>query len=243
MGVGAFVLACCCGPFGLVTSTGAIITGHLGLLAINRSNGLVTGKVMAIIGLATGYFALLFAIGMTVLVFTHKPEPRVPPSAAEAALDHAESQVMTDQGGVAHGNSPAAIALAAKYSQALQTLREENFTKAKGGVSLSGGKFIVYCELQPDRCAFVVHVPSYRKFDGAAKDSLAELAWEAAQETATGELQPGDKLAVGLRGAILYGAVMVGDIGEAEPTEQSDDKDLLHPFFDPPSDKAEAAQP
>jgi hypothetical protein len=58
----------------------------------------------------------------------------------------------------------------------------------------------------------VVHVPEYRKFTGDAKKTLAKLAWMVAQNVARDELEPGDHLAVGLRGVISYGAVMVGDV-------------------------------
>lgn len=200
---------------------------------------------MAFLGLLSGYLALLFSVSFLVLDLTHKPDPAdegTEPATAASALSRAEGKIITDSDGVAHGNSPAAVALAKQYSDALLKLRNENFTPAKnGGISLSGGQFIVYCELRPGRCAFVVHVPNYRKFAGDAKESLAELAWESAQKTVAGSLQNGDELAVGLKGTILYGAVMVGTAGDPTgPDEQIEDEDLLLPFFEPEESTDEA---
>jgi hypothetical protein len=153
-------------------------------------------------------------------------------------LDDVEDQIRTDSGGIAHGNSDEAKALAQAFSELMQTLRDELFTKRDGGLSLSGKKFITYCELRPGQCAFVIHVPEYRKFNDDAKESLAELAWTVAQRTVEGKLQPGDKLAVGLKGVVLYGSVMVGEVGEPDGDEPSpeidgDERADLLPFFKP----------
>jgi hypothetical protein len=54
-------------------------------------------------------------------------------------------------------------------------------------------------------------------------------------------LQDGDRLGVGLKGTLLYGAVMVGTVGDKPgPDEQSSDKELLYPFFEPPAEAAPA---
>jgi hypothetical protein len=102
---------------------------------------------------------------------------------------------------------------------------------------LSGGNFITYCELHDGRCAFITHVPDYRKFEDDAKDSLAEIAWEAAQATVADTLHEGDELGVGLKGVLLYGSVMVGHVtaigdekrGLEEETES--EESLLEKFF------------
>jgi len=238
-GLGSWLL-CCCAPLMIVPSLMAVATGHLGLREIHRGGGQVSGTPLAILGLVSGYMGLLFCILFLAIGFLHDPKPAEMNSTvtAENVLSSAERKIVSDSGGTAHGNSPEAKALAEKYSASMLALREAFFTPNKpGGISLSGGQFIVWCELRDGQCAFVVHVPSYPKFDGDAKDSLAKLAWLAAQESVAGTLQEGDDLAVGLKGTLLYGAVMVGSVGDkAGPDEQSKDKELLYPFFEPPAD-------
>jgi hypothetical protein len=63
---------------------------------------------------------------------------------------------------------------------------------------------------------------------------LAQLAWMTAQETAAESLQPGEELAVGLKGVLLYGAVITGEYDpdyDGEDVRVKDDKELLYPFF------------
>jgi len=241
---------CCCSFVGIPTSVLAVVTGHLALIFINRPGSNLSGKAFAAIGLIAGYCGLLISAGFVVMSFMipDKPDGDVADANAVAAaprdptandvLNKAEDSIRTDSGGIADGNSDEAKELAREFSEMIQVLREAFFTKDGGGVSLSGDKFLTYCELRDGQCAFVVHVPDYRKFEGEAKESLADLAWMAAQKTVADKLRPGDKLAVGMKGIVFYGSVMVGKVADADGEDdglESNTKERMNllPFFEP----------
>jgi Domain of unknown function (DUF4190) len=245
-------LACCCSPVMLPMSIVSVVLGHVALVNIHRAQGRVTGLPLAIVGLVLGYPAILLSSVMLVLPFTGIMEKAKrqadeaaarPPQTAKEALQRVESQIATAKEGVAHGNSPAAKDIAQKFSQRMHALREEQFTKARPGISLSGGNFITWCELRPGQCALVTHVPNYRNFDGEAKKALADLAWQAAEESVAGTLPEGDRLAVGMKGVLLYGTVMTGtvvapDRADEGRKERDDNEALLYPFFEPLPEEA-----
>ena len=233
---------CVCLPYvTAAVSLAGIVLGHIALLKIRKSGGTLSGSGLAIGGLIVGYPVLLLGVLFSSLLFLPsdfgKREPGFDKTPA-GRLEAAEKKIGTDNDGIAHGNTPEAQALAQKYAQTMKTLREEFFTKGKKGISLSGGNFVTYCELHEGRCAFITHVPQYRKFTGDAKDSLAEIAWEAAQETVSETLHEGDELGVGLKGVVIYGSVMVGHVTIAGDEkrgledESEVDKSLLEPFFE-----------
>lgn len=241
---GPALVACCCWFVSLPLSVGAIVTGHLALMNIHRSEGRLGGKTLAALGLVGGYLGLLMAISFVAMGYVvdsddnKLADDEVTVKTADDLLNVAEDKIRTYADGIAHGNTPEAKQLAQRYSELIQKLRDDFFTKGDGGISLSGGKFITYCELRDGQCAFVVHVPEYRKFEGDAKDSLADLSWMAARTTVADTLEPGDKLAVGLKGIALYGSVKVGKIVDDASEEDgietdSTSRDDLLPFFIP----------
>ncbi len=254
------VVSCMCG-LSLVTSLIAIVTGHMSLVGIKRSAGQLAGRGVALAGVIVGY--VMFAISLlAVAAFLpgfldgwRQAERQHATSEAPAAADgserllDAEMKVMTSStDGAATGNSPAARALAEDYSASLKGMRETLFTAdERGGISLTQGQFVTHCELHDGRCAFIVHVPAYRKFDDDAKESLAQIAWSVAQETVQSTLRPGDSLAVGLRGAMLYGAVLVGQVAgddQQQVVYQQGERDDLLSFFLPPAvDAVPAMEP
>ncbi len=247
------VFLCVCG-LSLLTSLGAIITGHLALWKIKQSAGQLTGRGVAITGLVLGYALFVITLGGAALVgpavyqgwrnaeqqaALDGPRPETP----ESRLRDAELRVLSaSTDGVASGNSPQAQELAAAYSQSLKAMRDALFTADRDRImSLTDGQFLVHCELHSGRCAFLVHVPSYRDFEDDAKETLATGAWRLAQQTVEDTLEPDDLLAVGLRGVALYGAVMVGPAGPNESNPDnftpSERRDLLA-FFPGDGDPA-----
>src|SRR5262249_30727823 len=157
-------LACCCSFLQLPASLVSVVLGHVALVHIQRSEGRLSGMPLAIIGLVLGYPAVLLSVAMLVLPHTGMMERFAkqaeeaaarPPQSGKEALQRVESRIGTGKEGVALGNSPAARAIAEKFSERMQALREENFTKSRPGISLSGGKFITWCELRPGQCALV----------------------------------------------------------------------------------------
>jgi hypothetical protein len=244
------VIFCCCpiAPLaGLVGSLGSIAAGHLALSQIHHSQGRYRGRELALVGLVIGYPALLLSGAITAFfvyaLVSDKPNDNPPRvyQPGEEELSQVEQQIVSVSNGDAQGNSPEAIALAKNFSDKMKTLREAFFTEEqKKGISLSDGEFITWCQLQEGKCAFVVHIPSYRKFDDDAKETLETLAWTAAQQAVRGTVAEGNDLAVGMKGILLWGDVKVGKVIAEESEDQgivdhSDDEELLYPFFIPPS--------
>lgn len=242
------ILFCVCG-LSLLSSLGAIVTGHLALAKIKRAPLQLGGRTQAIVGLVLGYLLLVPSIltwamlGPGILKGWQDAQsrPKAHQKTSEDSLLAAELRVLTmSQDGAATGNTPGAKALAAAYSQSLATMRNTLFTEDRqGGFSLSKGQFIVHCELHPGRCAFIVHVPSYRDFSKEAKDELEVRAWQLARQTVESQLQEGDSLAVGLRGTALYGGILVGEYGpQGTSSYQRANREALRPYF-PPEDAAD----
>ncbi len=158
----------------------------------------------------------------------------------KAEFDAANRKISSTSGGrSAFGNTDEAEQLALKFSTDIHTLREAFFTKRKSKplVSLSDGKFLTYCHLDENACVFMVHVPDLRKFDGDAKQLLADLAWETGQEVLRSLEKPPAKLAVATRGALLYDEVLIGDfIADGESADdgirrRDGGKESLYEFF------------
>ncbi len=168
-------------------------------------------------------------------------------AAGEEAFRAANRQITShsNDGKSAWGNSDEARQLAAAFSTNIRVLREAYFTKRKNkpAVSLTDGEFLTYCHLDETACVFLVHVPDLRKFTSEAKASLADLAWVTAQEVVRSNVKnPPPRLAIGTRGVMLYGNVL---IGRFQPVDDEDDdgiekrqsgdhcENLLYQFFSP----------
>jgi len=247
------LLSCLCIPT-IVLSLTAVVLGHIGLAQTSRSYDRRSGKGLAIGGLVLGYLLLLVS-GLCAIPFfaglgSGGSAPAAATNPAKQRMDAAERKIIGDSDGTAHGNSDEAIRLAIQFATTMKTLREELFeADRKGAISLTGGNFVTYCELRPGKCAFLVHVPAYRKFTDDAKESLAELAWMTAQRTVADKLQDGDDLGVGLKGTLLYGSVMVGDVSAGDDAkaglaeESTDESQLIRFFEEDAAPQADQVQP
>ena len=49
------------------------------------------------------------------------------------------------------------------------------FVVLRGIKQSAGGNLIVYCHVSEGKCAFLVHVPDYRKYSGDAKETPASV--------------------------------------------------------------------
>lgn len=232
-------LVCAC-YLSLLTSPVAIVTGHIAHYRIRHSGGRLTGKGLSLAGLILGYTGLLMTAGLFAFgaywtgKFGNEPAAEIPREPGELALLEVERQIVSDDEGYALGNSDEARDLARRFADRMKELDETLFTQTDATIKLSGGQYVTWCERRAGRCAFIVHVPEYRRFDDEAKDVLAQLAWMTAQETAADSLEPGEELAVGLKGVLLYGAVIVGEYDpgyDGEDVRVHGDKELLYPWF------------
>jgi hypothetical protein len=205
--------------------------------------------VLLVVVLVVGFFGFL---GFRVVQFARHvrehPRQAVP---GEAEFREANRQIIASKGTAAFGNNREAVALAQEYSRRLKALREEFFTKGKeDAFSLSKGDFLTYCQWNGDSCVFLVHVPELRRFEGDAKKSLTDLAWMSAHVVLKEKARPPPKtVAVGVKGAILYDAILIGDFlpgaapdGEGVKQRGSGitDVNLFYPFFAPKEQPAQA---
>ena len=217
----------------------AVILGHREISAAGKKRPPTSASPQAFIALITGYCGMLLSVMILVIIVT---APRWAPrdgadvgsgdeslaSAASAssneALKAAEYEIASQRGQASgRGNSPEAIQLAQQFSNKLKEISDEAFTKGRRPlIQLSQGEYLTYCELHEDRCLFLVHVPSYRKFTGDAKQSLARIAWMVAQHTVSDKLPANAKLGVGLRGVLMYGDIMVGTCSGTDEDKMSD---------------------
>lgn len=161
----------------------------------------------------------------------------------EAQFTLANRQIEMNRGNAAFGNSPKAVMVAERFSSNMKKLRGVLFQGGKQeGLSLSHHEFLTCCELQETQCALIVHVPELRRFTDSAKASLGTLAWFTAQQALQGEGvgRPGMKVAVGLRGIVLYDRVLMGTFtpdlsgstnGPSETITGSHPEERLFPWF------------
>lgn len=221
-----FIIACF---LSLITSTVAIVTGHIALYKIKRSNKQLEGRAVAIVGVVLGYISMALTIGLIVFIFTRPASTTRGSStvatgvnSAQSRLDEAELSVLAgSKETIGRGNTEFAASLATKFAEDMKRADEMAFTSnRKPGFQMSGGEYRTYCELHEDSCAFIVHVPSYRNFTDDAEKALNSLVWLTALATVKDHLNEGDSLAVGLRGTFKYGEILVGKVSN------SDDLDL-----------------
>ncbi|WP_395738536.1 hypothetical protein [Prosthecobacter sp.] len=139
-------------------------------------------------------------------------------------FDKANHLISMDKGQEAYGNTPEAQQMAVEFAQMVKLGRRLGIQAGKKPtISLSHGKFLTYCRVNADSCAFMVHVPDLRKFSKDAKEYIADVAWTVAMDAAL-ELKPQPKrLAVGIRGALLYDTVIEGHL---VPEEEDADEGI-----------------
>lgn len=184
--------------------------------------------------------------------YRNRPSSGVMSRPGENEFSNADEQIDQYQTTHAFGNTPAAVKMAHEFAVTLQTARTKLFTAGPKFELFEStkGEFITYCELHPDECAFIVHVPALRKYNKDftekvdARKLLAQAAWMSAQSVLKANRlgKPKMELAVGLRGISQYGPIMIGYYVEAatQPDEglikYLDDGAQTHflwPFFAP----------
>lgn len=238
------VMLCLC-PLSLLPSLVAIVTGHWAIRDIKRSGGAVQGYGLSFAGLAIGYPVLLVSLAWLGFLMGVVPglQPRheaneVVSSASLEAERHLKRALeLIDEKGAkrGYGNGEEAQRLALRFADQIRRAHDDFATKRL--LPVSKEPFVTYCALGNRQCAFVVLVPEYGKYDQESKDHLAQSAWLTAQEIAATILQPGDELAVALKGQFLFGSIHIGELapkgGEFNSYAEGQQPDLLE-FFDTP---------
>ncbi|WP_038167014.1 hypothetical protein [Verrucomicrobium sp. BvORR106] len=180
---------------------------------------LVSGAALLAICLVVGYF-----------VSDRKDYP------GKMEFQEPNSLISTSSDGVAHGNSIPAKRAAEKFASIIKTLHADHFTGSSGGSFALSADFVTYCRHNPDSIAFIVQVPKLKSHkDAETRETLAKLAWTAADQAAK-ELQfntNAPAVIVGLRGFTSYGPIWSGRRG-GEPevkTDEIGEERRLYPFF------------
>lgn len=214
----------------------SLLFGFIALGKVRKGNGLVGGKTAARVGIVCSLVALLLVSGAYLRARNHKPAPV---DKAESRRDAAELKISNSSSIIAFGNTAEARNLAEEYVTLLKSLHSLSFTDKDG--KPKEGRYVVHCELQEGKCAFLVHVPDYRQFEKEAKKSLEKLAWTTAQMVVESEnTRPkGSPLGVALKGKVMFGSVMTGELGSAEPLANSKSESDMDHFFKEPEPKVE----
>jgi hypothetical protein len=97
-----------------------------------------------------------------------------------------------------------------------------------------GSPFLVYCQIGPDHCAFLVRVPALWQYTARDKGTLRTLSWQTAR-TVMETWAPGRdvELAVALRGAVLYDSIQIGRSAGPPVLYENAMREIgrLYPFF------------
>ena len=227
---------------GWISALAALVMSIVALTRIPGRAGELKGKGLAYGGLVTSILSMVIYGAFLVLFVKNRGL-----SESEAqGLGRAETLIISDSRGVAHGNTAQAEQLAAKFSTSIDSLQKEFFVREgdEPHIQLSGGKFITFCQLGEDSGVFLVHVPELRKYKDGAKESMVELAWMVANEVSVDQissLEKGDDLLVGVRGTFLYADIVQGKVGDAEPTAKGLKSSVLNPYFEPVVEEEDAS--
>jgi hypothetical protein len=234
------------GLFGVGAMIGLVL-GGLAIWKATKQPAEYGGRGMAVGGLISNAVGGALAVVLGLLIVAGRSTVKPAPAPGETAFQMASSKIFMYRGETAFGNTPDAKSLAERHSRVMTNMSEVLFTGGppKGRPSLSEDKFLTYCERRPDRICFLVHVPALRSYQGEARNTLLKIAWMAARQVTKEARTPADlKLAVGLRGAVAYGATAMG-MGESTPVnnvaEILEEKPLYEFFVAPGEDSAKPA--
>ena len=201
--------------------------------------------------IVVGILFVAFLVFRVVQFAIHVKDHPVKREAGVEELSQAVKLIMGSSRGVAHGNNAEARKYAEELSRKMQDFRQTLFEggnpKSIDMQLLTKGEFLVFCQLNRDSCAFLIHVPEMRRYTDSAKESIAELAYVAASRILdSAEKRDIHKLAVATRGSILYDTLFIGDYKFESENPLSRAQKMapegvlappLYPFFAPKRDE------
>lgn len=159
--------------------------------------------------------ATLIALGS---VLGCGPARRSAPEPGEQEFRAASLKILAGGDGVAQGNNEEATLFAQEMSDLLGSRDKQYFEgHHQRIVSLTGEKFLTYCQINGDRVAFLIHVPQLKRYKGGVREALIHLAWTTAVHVLSHSDERFSTVGIGLRGAVFYGGRAIGPInGEPE---------------------------
>jgi hypothetical protein len=201
----------------------------------------------ALAGATVNGATLAVTVGLALLLGSGKGHATSP---GESEFRRVNSQITSYRGQEAFGNTPEARQIAGAYSQKMAAIAKVVFSGGRDSHegTLTEGHFLTHVEMREDSVCFLVHVPQLRAYQGEVRKTLLEVAWTLAHG-ATGELGDGRplRMAVALRGVMLYGAVATGTTSAEEPSsedfEGAASTEPLYAFFSNSGPRQTAALP
>lgn len=177
-------------------------------------------------------FALFFAFRVVQAINHYRKHPLKDAPGTEE-LRNAGKLIVSARHGTALGNSAEAISIAAKVSAELKAIRQTMFSEGNRDSldmkMLTKGEFVVFCQLNSDSCAVLIHVPEMRRYTPDAAKSMASLAYNSvAQALPAEKKQSLRKLAVATRGTMMYDTILVGESGFNEESPASRATPMQH---------------
>jgi len=186
-----------------------------------------------------GFYATCLVCGLVALmtfnvVRTLKNYKPLPKSPAEEALAAAE-KVIQSKSGASDGDTPAEKEAAQLMAEMSSLYRDSAISQASGTTrglfrkaakGIDAKSFVAYCKVKDDAALFLLHVPDLRKFEDAAKETMLEGAWTAAQFAAASMPEPRPKrLTVGIRGILSYYGAHSGKVIDLSVLDTLGDRD------------------
>lgn len=171
-----------------------------------------TGALWGLRALFLSPLILIPVLMMLAAAASSKQEQERAKQPGYAEYKKAENYVGSWSGADGKGNTAKATEAAETFTNVLKAYRSMAVSESKSKKT-TGSKdhFITWCEVQGNRCLFIVHVPDLRRFQDDAKTAIAEGAWLAAQVSSKKlDLPVNAELAVALRGDILYDRLITG---------------------------------
>jgi hypothetical protein len=141
-----------------------------------------------------------------------------PPPPGREEFKAASQKIGVSSGAGVFGNSESALAMATDFSEQMGKVDKLAFTgHKKRSFSLTGEKFLTYCHVNGDQVVFLVHVPQFKAYKSDVRAELISLSWDVATAVVQARGVPAKRLAVGLRGSLMYGGLAIGDFGSTTP--------------------------
>jgi hypothetical protein len=182
-----------------------------------------------------------------------------PPQAGETAFQEANDHLSNNNKQFVFGNGPVAEQLATSFNLRMKLMIKLGFKAGGPPGSKLDDDVITHVQLTDDTVIFLVNVPGLRNFKEDAQGTLLEVAWRLARGRLE-RVEPARdrKLAVALRGVLMYGAAAFGPASAEKPDKQTNtgviSREDFYPFFvgaypadvtlaPEGQDKAEAASP
>jgi len=196
-----------------------------------KKKGCFTGIVKFAFFAVIFFFVSIFAI----VAISGSDSDSTQASVSNPEFDLANKQINTSKKGTYSGNNQAGKDMAKSFSETIFKAQKELFTGGKENrvISLTGEQFLTYCKVTENKVCFLVHVPQFKRYKGETRDSLLKLSWAIANKISS-SFPEKTKVAVCLRGSIMYGGVVNGVLNK-EPkyiNKYSITKDTLYPLFD-----------